>query len=397
TPYQLYSTLLTTGGRERILARFGYEASEVLDEFLLLALAYGERNTASLQTFLHSLQSVPPKLQRQAIADNTVRVMTVHGSKGLEARAVIIVDSPDVNTSTTNPFLFYGEKDLLLRPRVEEDCARTKALKEQQEKREWEEENRLLYVAMTRAKDSLYITGWEHQRGVATWYHDLVAVLNPTIDDKDIDFLDCTAKLAIDDEGQTLRSLPLGLTRGSLRTLLCNPESLFNDAQPTISHINLNKSLESERGVRIHRLLEVLPTLPLHLHSQSAQRILGDLPDAMVIFEQVQAILTHPEWAPFFGPGSLAEVPIVVQINGQAQSLRIDRLLIQPQRIAILDYKTHAEPPLTAAAISSATREQLAIYAQAVQKLYPQLEVDIYILWTATLTLMPVPLVIAES
>lgn len=188
TPYQLYSELFARGTREKILQRFGNEAREVLDEFLVLALAYGDSYTASLQKFLHFLQNVSPTLQRQMVEDNVVRVMTVHGSKGLESSVVIIVDSPEVQTATLNPFLFYeenGYQRFLLRPRREEDCTLTRALKERQEQQLLEEENRLLYVAMTRAKDCLYITGWENHRGKCSWYHDLVAVLKPLIIDEE--------------------------------------------------------------------------------------------------------------------------------------------------------------------------------------------------------------------
>jgi ATP-dependent helicase/nuclease subunit A len=385
TPYQLYSTLLAKDGRPKIFQRFGSEVGEVLDEFLALALTYGDSHTASLQTFLHFLQSVPPTLQRQVVPDNTVRVMTVHGSKGLEAPVVIIVDSPDVHTATLNPFLLYDNKEtrgFLLRPRSEEDCTLTKSLKKRQEQHAWEEENRLLYVAMTRAKDRLYLTGWENQRGKASWYHDLVAALNPSIVQEEL-----TEMMALEQQTQGL--IPQWLN--SLPTVVSTQKTSATFVSTAVS------TAASERGTRIHRLLEVLPTLPVPLHSKTAERILGDLPDAAAIFDQVQAILANPAWAPFFGPDSLAEVPIISQVNGRTQNLRIDRLLIQPERIAFLDYKTHAVPPMTAAAIPAAMGEQLAFYAWHLRKLYPQRQQEIYILWTETLTLMPVPFEIIES
>jgi len=189
TPYQLYSELLGRDKREKILQHFGNEAREILDEFLVLALAYGNSHTASLQNFLHFLQSVSPTLQRQVVENDAVRVMTVHGSKGLESPVVIIVDSPDVQATSLNPFLFYEDgssQRFLLRPRREEDCTLTKALKEQQDQQMLEEENRLLYVAMTRARDRLYITGWENPRGKCSWYHGLTATLNPIIADEEL-------------------------------------------------------------------------------------------------------------------------------------------------------------------------------------------------------------------
>ena len=92
TPFAFYAELLGAGGaRRRFLARLGTEANDALDEFLNLALDYERRETPSLQGFLAWLRQARAEVKRDMeIARDEVRVMTVHGAKGLEAPIVIL-------------------------------------------------------------------------------------------------------------------------------------------------------------------------------------------------------------------------------------------------------------------------------------------------------------------
>ena len=99
TPFAFYAWLLGgDGGRARILKRLGHEATDALDEFLELALAYERKAPASLQGFMAWLRAADTEVKRDMeISRNEVRVMTVHGAKGLEAPVVFLVDT------TTSP------------------------------------------------------------------------------------------------------------------------------------------------------------------------------------------------------------------------------------------------------------------------------------------------------
>src|SRR6202040_1746178 len=99
TPFAFYAWLLGgDGGRARILRRLGHEANDALDEFLELALNYERKAPASLQGFMAWLRAADTEVKRDVeISRNEVRVMTVHGAKGLEASVVIMVDT------TTSP------------------------------------------------------------------------------------------------------------------------------------------------------------------------------------------------------------------------------------------------------------------------------------------------------
>ncbi|MCX5616876.1 double-strand break repair helicase AddA [Bombella sp. TMW 2.2559] len=188
TPYDiLMQALGVQGGRARLLARLGAEAAEPVDELLTAALTYETQHPPSLQGFLHWLRSSMVDSRREVEAEiDAVRIMTVHRSKGLQARLVILPDT----TSTTgrpDPLLWTElEADMppegnlagdalhgpLWIPQVRMGTERTRELLSQQKVRQREEKNRLFYVALTRASDALLICGWEPRNAGrdSSWY-----------------------------------------------------------------------------------------------------------------------------------------------------------------------------------------------------------------------------------
>ena len=167
TPFAFYAHLLGAGGgRRRFLARLGPEANDALDEFLNLALDYERRETPSLQGFLAWLRAARAEVKRDMeIARDEVRVMTVHGAKGLEAPIVILADTDDAAGRAARPprllklrrwraVVWAGRKD----DDVGADgCARAGGASARRD----DEYRRLLYVAMTRAADRLIVCGAE--------------------------------------------------------------------------------------------------------------------------------------------------------------------------------------------------------------------------------------------
>src|SRR2546430_15489177 len=102
TPFAFYAWLLGgDGGRARILRRLGHEANDALDEFLELALNYERKAPASLQGFMAWLRTADLEVKRDMeISRDEVRVMTVHGAKGLEASVVFMVDTTSSPSDT---------------------------------------------------------------------------------------------------------------------------------------------------------------------------------------------------------------------------------------------------------------------------------------------------------
>jgi ATP-dependent helicase/nuclease subunit A len=177
-PYALLSMALgQLGGRARLLARLGPEAAEPLDELLSAALRYQEQHPPSLQGFVHWLRHSRETVRREAEAGgNAVRVMTAHGSKGLQARLVILPDT--VGAPRSEERLFWAHDGVsgldvpLYIPRAAMSVEVTRRLAETARARAVEEYNRLLYVALTRAAERLVVCGWRPGRTVPleSWY-----------------------------------------------------------------------------------------------------------------------------------------------------------------------------------------------------------------------------------
>ena len=189
-PFEFYAGLLDRDGvRARLLSGSGPEAGDAIDAFLNLALAYEETGPVSHQGFLAWLREMGSEVRRDMEhGAEQVRVMTVHGAKGLEANIVILPDTCTNRAGTGGPLLRLrrdapgifgeclvwadGESRLLPAIKAARDAIRDA---------ETAESYRLLYVAMTRARDRLYITGFENRtkrgRDDGCWYDVVRAAL----------------------------------------------------------------------------------------------------------------------------------------------------------------------------------------------------------------------------
>ena len=436
-PYELFAEILgnfgqpgESSGRERILARLGLEAEEPIDEFLAQSLLYERGHVPSLEGFLHWIEAGDGEIKRdpESGARAEVRMMTVHGAKGLQAPIVILPDTMQVPTQS--PRLLWGEpdKDLFLWPprRAHEGEVASK-LRENANKRRDEEYRRLLYVAMTRAEDRLYVCGW---RGVkepveGSW-HNLVAKGLERIAEP-FDF-DCAGETAEgwSGRGWRLRSKQTAqpalsrreagdpksdeaMPRWTKRMPLAEPvparpfaPSRPNEAEPPVrSPLGPDDGWRFRRGNLVHRLLETLPNLPPEARQGAAERFLarpvhklGEI-ERTEIARETLAVLSDPAFAPLFGPGSRAEVPVVGTIAGQRGdeiiSGQIDRLLVGDRDVIILDYKTNRPPPVEVGDVAVVYLRQMAAYRALLRAIYPPRRVRCALLWTDGPRLMPLP------
>jgi ATP-dependent helicase/nuclease subunit A len=187
-PYEFFADLLDNQGmRKKLLARLGPDAADSIDEFLNLALTYDDGASPSLAGFVHWLRDDTRVVKRDMEQGrDEVRVMTVHGAKGLEAPIVFLPDTcttasagrsaggpigmPDIERpiDTAEPFVWQVKGAAKLAP--------ISAAKAVQDTKERAERDRLLYVAMTRARDRLYVAGFEGKKGRAPgcWYEQIV-------------------------------------------------------------------------------------------------------------------------------------------------------------------------------------------------------------------------------
>jgi ATP-dependent helicase/nuclease subunit A len=429
-PYELYADLLgRLGGRRQLLARLGPESSEAIEEFLALALSFERAHPPSLQGFLQWLgrDEVEIKRESEPAGPNLVRIMTVHGAKGLQAPIVFLPDTFYRPTQAARLlWVDPGANELLLwSARIGDDDSVAAAARLRLKNQIAQEERRLLYVALTRAEDRLYICGWQGERGAGegTWYQlirdGLATCATPAA-------FDCRPELGdggwsgealIRSEPQRAAREPdAGRTRGTKPIDIALPPwmgapapadslpqrplapSRLGEGPGVLAPLDGAGDARFRRGRAIHRLLQSLPDLPAVARPQSARRFLasrfGDLsPEAREeIAAEVLRLLSEPRFAALFGPGSRAEAPIVGEIGaGFAVSGQIDRLLVSERELLLVDFKTNRPAPQSPAETPEPYLRQMAAYRLALGKIFPGRSMRCALLWTEGPRLMELP------
>jgi len=421
TPFGFFAHVLgAKRGRAKFLARLGPEANDALDEFLNFALDYETRETPSLQGFLNWLRAAQSEVKRDMeMARDEVRVMTVHGAKGLEANTVILADTTTPPGGPRDPRLLDLANGNLVwaTARGDDVGVMTDArAKSQQDARD--EYRRLLYVAMTRAKERLVIAGTQGERKVpdGCWYQLVDDALRPAsvsepaddgsgevwryrknasqnIEPQNIQKNNLPAAIKPTSEPAWLRSNVSSATSG---TPIIRPSSTDDDdARPLTAAGNAKALL---RGTLVHRLIQSLPDIPADKRLNAVNDYLDRAGKELSqeqrakIAKEVSVLLTHEGFSELFTPGIRAEVPIVGKLILNGRTVRvsgqIDRLAVTQGSVLIADFKTDRNVPSRIEAERSKYAEQLALYRAMLTKLYPEKSVRAALVWTEVPDLM---------
>ncbi|WP_333829546.1 double-strand break repair helicase AddA [Pararhodobacter sp.] len=407
-PYELIERILTRhDGRRRIMARFGPEAEDAIEAFVSLALQYEQGRIPSLDGFLGWLAASDAEIKRQSeAAGRRIRVMTVHGAKGLEAPIVILPDTaerrapPAMGLSAVKgvPILRMNKPDA---PQAQLDADEESAAQRN------EESDRLLYVALTRAERWLIVAGaGEAGEG---WYGRVARGLG-AIGAVPCDFptgegvrfqhgnwpapgmpaLPVVRPATGQGGAELLAPLPLlPVAAGVL-----SPSSL-GGAKALPGDAGAEEGVALRRGEMIHLLLEHLPALPPEQREAAGRRHLapfGAVPDELEIcLTEALALFSTEGMAPFLTPDVLAEVSLSGEWNGRRMLGTIDRLLITAESVTALDFKTNRVVPADPAQVPEGLLRQMGAYAHLLQALYPDRRVETALVWTATQRIMPIP------
>jgi ATP-dependent helicase/nuclease subunit A len=431
-PFTFYARVLgAAGGRKRFLARLGHEADDALDEFLNLALDYERRETPSLQGFLAWLRAAQTDVKRDMeITRDEVRVMTVHGAKGLEAPIVILADTmtPPAGPPQRQPRLLsvppatpHSPNCLVWAAAKATDTAPVSAARERARHEAEYEYRRLLYVAMTRAIDRLVVCGAEGERGrpEGCWWNLVFAALKPPASiEESADNGDGKvwryrkAPVAAD---APFTAAPVAILTDGLPSWLehearpeptpvrvLSPAAAYDETargRGWASGSGVEREKAMARGVLMHRLLQSLPDIPLASRAEAARRYLARSPAGFPaeererMVEEILRLLDDARFAPLFLPGSRAEVPIVGRLKGGtvAVSGQVDRLALTGDSVLIADYKTNRPAPCRLVDVPPAYIGQLALYRAVLGHLYRDKRVRAALVWTDVPDLMEVP------
>ena len=435
-------------GRRALYARLGGAARDAVDELLRQALQFENAHPRSLRAFLRWFEDNAGEIKREMERESgAVRVMTVHGAKGLESNIVFLLDAQrSVNVGRLGP-VFEIARDPAHADRIgklpvlvgakDRDVDITRRARDEKIRKEYEEYRRLLYVAATRARDCLYICGVEMGNDknptekittLKSW-HSLAGDAFDRIKDKvetapGAAWPNCSEAIrrivgeqtSKPDEEET--SLPRApdtppswLHKKAPKEQawrLASPSHLRDDSDETEPTPNVSAAYSPSnsqdryfRGRTLHRLLELLPDVDAAKRPAVADKLLLrlapqiDQPERDRWRDEVLAVLDDPAFAPVFAPGSRAEVSIAGTPAGggpgAALSGQIDRLAIRDNTILVVDYKTNRPPPRRAEDADPGYIAQMAAYRALLQEIYPDHKIECALLWTYDARLMAIP------
>ncbi len=436
TPHALLTEALgELGGRARLLARLGPDAAEPIDELLAAALTHAASNVPSLQGFSHWVRQSAASVKREAGgAGGLVRIMTVHGAKGLEAPVVILPDTVGVPPATGSLTWVHDAPsgvDLpLWRSRKELGCAALDLHRDAARRATMREYNRLLYVALTRAEDRLVVCGWAGKGGAKaeSWYslvQDAFTRLNATEEPSGLGWEGTTLIHATPQTAEPKRqpgtadhaASALPAWAGAPGAWVAAPPppepplpvplapsrpdgAAFGPVPRAASPLTDGTALY-RRGRLVHVLLQHLPELapPSWPGAIAAYLSRHDMTDAerSALTQQVLAVLTHPDLCIAYGPGSRAEQPLTGVVGGQVVTGIVDRLAVTADAVWVVDYKTGRAAPPDVADTPVRYLRQLAAYRGVLRGVYPGRPVRSVLVWTDFAQVVTIPAALLDA
>lgn len=412
-PFEFFSAVLDSdGGRRALLARLGPDAADPVEDFLGAAIDFEREHVPSLEGFLHWLETGEAEVKRDLEQGrNEVRVMTVHGAKGLQAEVVFLADACTVPAAQNEDRIGWIDDQLPLWPAHSGNATHlTEELKAQARAETLAEYRRLLYVALTRAKDRLYIAGYTSKRGGSdlTWHQMSEMALKeigtpvieadgrtcwvyetPQTEEPDGSAVSGTAAEAAADLPAWVRATaPAEPTPPAP----LSPSRPDDEDPPVRSPLGTDDGSRFVRGRIVHALMQTLPELAPDAREAAAKTYLArpvfglSDDDRTTTLAEVMAVLGDPTMSRVFGPDSRAEVPLSGTIDTKdgprVVSGQIDRLALVGDDVLIVDFKTNRPPPTTPETTPPQYLRQMATYRAALEPVFPGKNIRCILLWT---------------
>jgi ATP-dependent helicase/nuclease subunit A len=415
TPYRFFEGLLSgpLDGRRKLLGRLGEEARDPIEELLSAALAFERQATPSLQRFLDWFDRGDVDIVRDPSQPlDAVRVMTAHGAKGLQAPLVILADATGDPAANRRNRLNWTIEGLdhplpLFRPRKDELAGSLADDLAAAERKDREEHWRLLYVAVTRAEERLYVGGalGPRAKGVPpeeSWYAAIERGMRGLGAEPQVDGRYEWAGLAPQDvvmpkaaaakPGPAPVRLPDWASRQAPvearppRPLAPSSIGIDDASDPPPSGA---MRAAAERGRLLHALFERLPMVESGQRRAVAERWLAGAgrlaspAERGELIELACAIIDDPAYADLFAADALAEAPIAAVVEGQVIAGTVDRLHITAEQVRFVDFKTNRRAPSGLADVPPSHLKQMAAYAAALRQIFPDRAVEAALLYTA--------------
>ncbi|WP_264338298.1 UvrD-helicase domain-containing protein [Wolbachia endosymbiont (group A) of Cheilosia soror] len=424
SPLALFTHILRTG-KKKFAARLGLECFEVLDEFMNLVLQF---ENPSLQAFVQWIKENNPEIKNDMQSErNAVRIMTIHKSKGLQAPIVFLVDTNTVPRNSESIIFDGTEAPFWCGKNNNAYCDQAKREKKLEDYNEY---LRLLYVALTRAEDELYILSKEPvQKG--SWY-DLITKygepyekkqrdLQPIFKEKvevlcvnanypyiykkrdyfDVPVISLPPNLSMSFQCLTLESSKKeGEPASATRSPVSFQHSLSSFQHPSLSSqcLTLGSSKKEEkpasatwitdgyaRGLIIHSILQYMPKIEKDRRKNWVRKYLDNIntsEDKDEIYNKILAF--NEKYGYLFDLEGKSEITLSGTIDGKSVLVRLDRLCITQDKAIIIDYKSHRNVSVSSL---DEIKKQMLIYKTLVQEIYPNKQVECVVIWVEDLTI----------
>jgi ATP-dependent helicase/nuclease subunit A len=418
TPYAFLEQLLSGQftGRKALLARLGNEARDPINELLNAALQFERDGVTSLQGFLDAFDRNEADIVRDPGASgDAVRVMTVHGAKGLQAPLVILADACGDPENAKDPNFKWAIEGVaealpLFRPRTAERLlvASLEQSAADADLRARQEHWRLLYVAMTRAEERLVIAGSlgpaAARKGVPeqSWHAVIERAMMRMTTDKSDDArwgsvmrhgdtanvvrLPAAARgTQVQKVGPKTRERPDWLDRPAPHEARpprpLAPSSIGADETPNPPP-GAALLAAAERGRLLHALFQRLPTLSRNTRRAAAEAWVAAAGGDQTLVDHVLQVIDDPEFAMLFASDALAEAPVAGVVDGIVIAGTIDRMAVTDTVVEIVDFKTGRRVPETQDAIPVQHVRQMAAYAALLAGVFPDHEIRASLLYS---------------
>ena len=421
-PHEFFERVLSgpLQGRRRLLARLGAEARDAIDAVLDQALAFEAANAPTLQGFLAWIDNDEIEIKRDPDAPlAAVRLMTVHAAKGLQAPVVILADATKGRQSEREAPLMMAfdngpELPVFLASRKGLTGPLADAI-DAEETAGAREHCRLLYVAMTRPEDMLFVGGTlssaNSEPPEESWYAAVTAAMHElgaesrVADGWDEPVLewrrgDAVARQPVaepviaPDDATTLP--PWAMTPPPAEARPVRPLSPSAIAADDVAAPPMGAAarVAANRGTALHALFERLPGLVMADRRRVGEAwVTANHPqlDAAAVTATVLGIMADPAFAAVFADHALAEAPLAALVGDKVIAGTVDRLLVDETQVLVIDFKTGARVPATAADVPAYYLRQMAAYVAALRVVFPGRDVQAALLFTEGPALIALP------
>ncbi|SCW46724.1 DNA helicase/exodeoxyribonuclease V, subunit A [Sphingobium faniae] len=420
TPYRYLEAILSgpMDGRRRLIERLGAEAADPIEELLNAALAFEMDDYPSLQRFIDWFDRGAVEIVRDAAAQgDALRLLTVHGAKGLQAPVVILADAcldPDAG-NRSDALQWDGLP--ILPPRKEERKGPIGQVAEQAAAADREEHWRLLYVALTRAEERLVVAGSLGPRAKGevkpeSWFGAVENALisleaeweadplwGATRRWRGTEALPPKSLQAVHGEEKVVADEPAWLKCAApIEARPPRPLAPSASVEDDVPYPPPSPAMRAaaERGRWLHALFQRLPDIAPERRRQSAERWLeqqgvGEAAQRREIVDHALQVVEEPGFAALFGPGSLAEAPIAAVVGEAVIAGTVDRLCIEDDLIQLVDFKTGRIVPLSLEEVPVAHVRQMAAYVAALRVIFPERRIEAGLLYTSAPRLLSLP------